>query len=139
MKRSFGFTGSRYGISKSQSAVIEGFMLEATHLHHGDCVGADKEVADFAERFGVPTTIHPPLKNKLRAFHNWGRILKALPYLERNRSIVDDCDVLLACTRSDEIQRSGTWATIRYARKIGKPIILVQTDGKIVMEFNDGR
>jgi predicted Rossmann fold nucleotide-binding protein DprA/Smf involved in DNA uptake len=44
--------------------------------------------------------------------------------LERNHLIVAACDVLNAAPLQDEeILRSGTWATIRYARKAGKTVI----------------
>lgn len=52
------------------------------------------------------------------------------PPLERNRDVVDASDVLLACPGGmAEEQRSGTWATIRYARKAGKPVVIVWPDG----------
>lgn len=48
------------------------------------------------------------------------------PPLIRNRDIVNAGELLIATPKLDvEEQRSGTWAAIRYARKIGKPIILI--------------
>jgi hypothetical protein len=46
-------------------------------------------------------------------------------YMKRNDELVAQCDVLLAFPRSaKEELRSGTWATIRRARKAGKEIRL---------------
>ena len=42
-------------------------------------------------------------------------------YIDRDRRIVDDCDVLLAVW--DGIKSGGTWQTIKYAREKGKQII----------------
>lgn len=42
-------------------------------------------------------------------------------YWFRDKYMVDNCDVLLAVW--DGICKGGTWLTIKYARKIGKPII----------------
>ena len=49
------------------------------------------------------------------------------PYLKRNEDIVNKCDVLIACPidKNKEILRSGTWATIRKARKLNKTIYLL--------------
>ena len=58
-----------------------------------------------------------------------------LPYLERNRAIVDACDILIACPKGmQEEQRSGTWATVRYARRRDRPIVIVWPDGTVTRE-----
>jgi hypothetical protein len=50
-----------------------------------------------------------------------------------NRAIVDHSDALLACPPIvDEDPRSRTWAAVRYARKVGKTIVVVYPDGSLV-------
>lgn len=53
--------------------------------------------------------------------------LPSKPPLERNTDIVDMCDILIAVPIDPEVeeQRSGTWATIRYAKKMGKKIVMI--------------
>jgi len=54
------------------------------------------------------------------------------PPLVRNRDIVDECDLLVACPGSDhEELRSGTWACIRYARKVKRKTIIIWPDGTL--------
>ena len=40
----------------------------------------------------------------------------AKPPLVRNKDIVNASDVMLCCPSGEEVRRSGTWATIRYAK-----------------------
>jgi len=48
----------------------------------------------------------------------------------RNHKMVDSAGVLLATPKEDhEVLRSGTWATIRYAYKKNKQVVLVWPDG----------
>jgi len=55
--------------------------------------------------------------------------------LERNSDIVADSDLLLATPRFyEEELRSGTWATVRRARKANKPLIIVWPNGKVDWE-----
>ena len=42
-------------------------------------------------------------------------------YWFRDKYMVDNCDLLLAVW--DGIEAGGTWLTVNYARKIGKPIV----------------
>jgi hypothetical protein len=50
--------------------------------------------------------------------------------LERNTEIVKACDVLIATPKEqDEVLRSGTWATIRRARKYDKKLAVIFPDG----------
>lgn len=52
-------------------------------------------------------------------------------YMDRNDALVADCDVLLAFPATPrEVLRSGTWATIRRARKAGKEIRFFPLDGR---------
>jgi hypothetical protein len=39
--------------------------------------------------------------------------------------------VIAAPMSSAEILRSGTWATIRYARKAGKPVLIIWPNGEL--------
>ena len=48
-------------------------------------------------------------------------------YLNRNKAMVDLADlVLVAPRRNEEEVRSGTWATARYARKIGVRTTIIE-------------
>jgi hypothetical protein len=54
------------------------------------------------------------------------------PPLERNKHIVHNCGWLIAAPKEDsETLRSGTWATIRYARKLRRPITIVFPNGEV--------
>ena len=92
--------------------------------HHGDCIGAD---AQFHYIFNFLVKVmhaHPCDIEKLRANCAADVIHEIKPPLERNRDIVRSIDILIAAPAQDnEIRRgSGTWATIRYARKAGLTI-----------------
>jgi hypothetical protein len=136
-----GFTGTRKGMTDAQKATVAELMdlmvYEARcagiefEVHHGDCVGADGDFHDICHG-QVPVVIHPPKDPKLRAWCD-GDVLPEKPYLERNRDIVDVCDVLIATPAEDTPQHSGgTWYTILYARRIKKRNVVVWPDGKVV-------
>ena len=42
-----------------------------------------------------------------------------MPYLERNKNIVNAVDFIIAAPDGPEKVRSGTWSTVRYAKKVG--------------------
>lgn len=124
-----GFTGSRNGMTDCQKESV--YLILKTHkhgiseFHHGDCVGADCQAHVIAVDCGYDIIIHPPTNTSLRAFCE-GTLLKQKNYLERNRNIVDCCDVLLACPNTiEEQKRSGTWYTIRYAMRSGKQFRII--------------
>lgn len=127
-----GFTGTQKGLTKAQKLALEALAqaLEIGEFHYGDCIGADDEAARIFFNFGWPLVQHPPDNPSKRA--NLQQILRPRvvmherPYLDRNRDIVDQSDILIACPKSrfEEI-RSGTWATVRYARKKGRKVVVV--------------
>ncbi len=130
-----GFTGTLSGMNDRQALKLAGFLRALSvpspidEFHHGDCTGADEQfhkiVGDY-ER----TYIHPPEDSKKRAWCSSDHILKPKPYLDRNHDIVDATDVLIATPRTNhEELRSGTWATIRYAIKKEKKLIVIYPRG----------
>jgi len=72
-------------------------------------------------KLGFKIVIHPPKNPKQRAFCKGHETREEKEYLVRDHDIVDECDLLIVVpkTRKEEL-RSGTWATVRYARKQGK-------------------
>ena len=116
-----GFTGTRAGMSPAQRAQLrrvlcwlrasETGVFPSGEFHHGAALGAATEASLTAKQDGwwhvVP---HPADRDE----HN---------ELARNREIVGIVDILIAAPQHDaEERRSGTWATVRYARKAGKPV-----------------
>lgn len=129
-----GFTGTRHGMTALQAFAFDKILRdkEPDEVHHGDCKGADEEASAIArDRYEPYTTvIHPPTDPKLRAFCMGEVFREPKPYLERNKDIVDETDLLVACPRMMKAEaHSGTWNTIKYASKKGKPIIIIWPDG----------
>ncbi len=126
-----GFTGTQQGMSAYQKKVVAQIleMKKPSFGVHGDCIGADKDFHDLCVAFNIKTEIHPPDKDIKRAFCKGDVIMQPLPYLDRNHNIVDSADVMLATPKTEhEELRSGTWATIRYARKKNKRIIVIRPE-----------
>lgn len=125
-----GFTGTQHGMTNLQKLMFVGVLarLCPNQFHHGDCIGADAE-ADALVREHAPKcfiVIHPPEDETKRAFCHAHKVMPPKPYLDRNRAIVFACEELVAAPqdRVEEI-RSGTWMTIRAARRSGKTIHMV--------------
>lgn len=138
--RHLGFTGTRQGLSLPQSQTLREILgrlyLSPASLHFGDCIGADKEAAAIAISEGYSLHSHPSDIDEVRAFVPADIIEASLPPLIRNRVIVDASLVLVACPSGKVEQlRSGTWATVRYARKMNRWIVLVYPDGSSVLEY----
>ena len=133
-----GFTGSRFGMTPEQNRTFcnklelmghgvigEYEILADMEFHHGDCRGADEEAHLVASSICRKVVVHPPENPKHRAFCRrlpfrggaMVQVLDSKPYMDRNRDIVDAVDVLFAAPSGPERLRSGTWATVRYARK----------------------
>lgn len=126
-----GFTGTQIGMSGKQISEFRRQLdvLDPIEFHHGDCVGADEEAHNIVTDYGIRVVIHPPDISSKRAFCKGVgvRVLGKKGYIARNHDIVDACDVLIAAPKHDvEELRSGTWATIRYARKLGKRVVILK-------------
>jgi predicted Rossmann fold nucleotide-binding protein DprA/Smf involved in DNA uptake len=135
-----GFTGTRDGMADAQRRAFISRVKTAgvTEFHFGCCLGADDDAFDVmtaAGDIGIARphiVAHPPTARGLLSLTAEMFADETRPpaeYLTRNRAIVDACDVLLACPKGSEELRSGTWATVRYARKRGKPVVIFYPDG----------
>lgn len=61
---------------------------------------------------------------------------ESLPYLNRNKVLVDSCNILLVTPKTKrEERRSGTWSTFRYALNMEKSTIIFFPDGSIQSYF----
>lgn len=141
-----GITGTRAGTTPQQHARMASYIRHPAtqEVHHGDCVGVDLEAHRVAAPLaGRRIIVHPPTDGKERAYaaqvhalHGAEIVVKQpKDYLARNRDIVDACDTLLAVPHGPEqLRGSGTWAAIRYARKIKRQLVIIWPDGTTVRE-----
>lgn len=126
-----GFTGSREGMSQHQKEqfVLKMFELLPSEFHHGDCDGADAEAHDIVREFlpKVKIIVYPPLSFRRRAMKQGDVIMEPEGYIKRDYRIVNSVDFLIGAPKTDTEQiRSGSWTTIRYARKIDKPYVILE-------------
>jgi len=132
-----GFTGTQSVSQVSQERlqrlykVLEVLAVGETTIefHHGGCVGMDEIAHRMASNLGYQTVVHwatevAPNKVANITAHEER---EGKPPLERNHDIVDECDTLIAVPKNPETEerRSGTWATIRYARQCDAAILYV--------------
>ena len=124
-----GFTGTRHGLSARQRMLLRKLLKEsdATHFHHGGCVGADEEAHAIAKTAGMTVVAHPSILSQWRGNYTDANVVRPHAHpLRRNKDIVEEVSEMIACPKErHEKLRSGTWATIRHARKIGRRLTII--------------
>jgi hypothetical protein len=138
---SVGFTGTQRGMERVQRLALFALLLrlrsedDGRPFHHGCCIGADAESSRIALELGYRLHAHPPRnEDKLdrESLERSHVVWPALEYLDRNAQIVAASELLIAAPRGViEQLRSGTWATVRRARKAGIPVWIVHPDGAV--------
>ncbi len=134
-----GFTGTQIGMTDPQldtvRCILHGVNFTA---HHGCCIGADAEFHGIVRSIPKPLVLHPSTSVRktmpcdLDSRYTWRA---PMPPLIRNRIIVRECDILLACPKDYTMQlRSGTWATVRYAADVNRRIVIVYPDGRLSLQ-----
>ncbi len=116
---------------------------EVFEFHHGCCIGSDEQAHELAEMLEYRIVLHPPsdLSKVMKLDFDKYLCHGQLPYLKRNRVIATEYDVLIATPfEAAEIVRSGTWATVRYARQAGTGVVIAWPTGtpNDLMEQWDG-
>ena len=130
-----GFTGTRQGMTAAQRITVKEILMkeQPSMARHGDCIGADAEFHKICLDIFVRVLLHPCNLVAQRAFCK-GALTEypTKPPLDRNRDIVNNSDFMIATPGEyNEVLRSGTWATIRYANSARKRLYLITPDGKI--------
>ncbi|SRR5258706_3488459 len=139
-----GFTGTQKGMTDYQKRSLKAALLsdeakynyEDDEFHHGDCIGADEEASAIASSIGYFIVVHPPIGRRKRAFVEYDVTFGEKDYIARNHDIVDDTDILYACPEGPEKLRSGTWATIRYALKRKKKVVIFHPEESNVSQHS---
>lgn len=130
-----GFTGTRRGLTHQQRETLVK-MLERVPFtaYHGDCLGADAEFHWLVRQHCPDAKIEtlPGDQPDMRANCEADFVHDPQPMLVRNAAIVALSDIMIACpAQRKELKRgSGTWATIRLAKKSRKPLFIIWPDGK---------
>jgi len=130
-----GFTGTQRGMSPEQHATVARVLSllaragQPLEFHHGGCVGADVQAAVIARTLGYRTIRHPSnIPGKQGEFDD-DEVREPLDPLRRNLLIVRAAEVMIATPQGEERVRSGTWSTIRKARKEGVGLYMIERDG----------
>lgn len=134
-----GFTGTQRGMTPDQKRVLEDLLRRSDgEFHHGDCIGADAEAHDLAKELPYWIIVHPPVFNSKRAWKGGHEIRAPKDYLDRNKDIVAETERLVAAPGEPQEQlRSGTWSTIRHARKLKRRVYIIMPDGYVKCEGHD--
>lgn len=137
-----GFTGTSKppGMTSRQSKQFRRLIYRVSQLHLGDCVNADAQAFEIAVSLGIRTIGHPPDYVGKRAYCAFDEERPAKPYLDRNRDIAAEGEGGLIATPkgwTEAFRGSGTWATIRYARKLHRRVWIIMPDGTVSFEMNE--
>lgn len=133
-----GVTATQRGLTRAQRDAALSYLQQLpllTEFHHGGCVGGDEDLHFLVRGAfpGVPIFIHRgDTPEKWAHFPGDTHVteLRALPNLERNKVIVKTVGKLWAFPgERQEVLRSGTWATIRTAKRAGRSAIIFYPDG----------
>lgn len=119
-----GITGTREGATEYQLNELRSILesLKGDEFHHGDCLGVDVQAAAIARELGYKIVCHPPKSTEQQGHFGGDEMREPAGYLQRDRAIVDACDVLLVVPKQMEWQpKGGTWYTHDYAKKVFKP------------------
>lgn len=143
-------TATRRGLTSPQRECAKlnlAFHLDQSIVfRHGMCSGGDTELHHIARDLGITAANghriegHPGhSRNGASPFFTSTDVdlmHEPLEYLARDDIMVDLCHVLWGFPGTVKpVQRgSGTWYTIRYARKIRKPLLIVYPNGSMRWE-----
>lgn len=132
------FTGTQEGMTEAQKKTFRKVIKELNPkaFIHGDCIGADEQAHKIV-REELPEciiAIRPCTIEHKRAFTDGHQLAEPEAPLDRNKKIANDGKILVATPKGWEELRSGTWSTIRYARKTKKPRIIIYPKGPDIIE-----
>ena len=132
-----GFSGTRKGMTSAQQDFMRHRMMVGAEQAkiigcvHGGCIGSDVDFHFIALAARLRIECYPSNVADTQGYCPRADVTyEASDPVERDHIIVDQSNILMATPRGyKEELRSGTWLTIRYAMKQGKPVWVVWPDG----------
>jgi hypothetical protein len=133
-----GFTGTRKGMTPQQHKALRRLVLppgEISMFVHGGAPGADSQAHAIFAQTGRPILVRPASMEQYRYWRkdvHTSIVYQPRAPLERNSDIVNQVEMLFACpeTKLEEL-RSGTWATVRRAKRKGIRVIFIYPSGQV--------
>jgi hypothetical protein len=138
------FTGTRNGMTPAQlRSAMNVFrdlsaMGQQVILLHGACHGADRQAHPL-----IPLREMYPSNDEQWDWASNNAKESDVVYaidepIRRNRRMVDSSDIVVAAPKGihEEHRGSGTWATMRYARRKHRPLYTLWFDGSISFDLN---
>jgi hypothetical protein len=132
-----GFTGTRKGMTKAQLVTLRKLVDDIYistmppppyEWHHGCSGKSDVAGSYIAAACNMKVVGHPSITVEPQGY--WDVLLPERMPLERDDDIAKHVELLFATPEHDsEIIRSGTWTTIRRARKHKTRHIIIYRDG----------
>jgi hypothetical protein len=153
-----GFTGTRRGMTEAQVMAMHtevlGRRVRPSVWLHGGCVGADEDSVVAVRLWQAPLEEPPPAPVRVvalpgrsasgpathdlqseAAIRSSDEVRAVDTHFARNRRIVEECEVLVACPATmAEAASGGTWYTVNQARRAGRRVIIVWPDGSVTEE-----
>ena len=134
-----GFTGTRGSMTIAQRDTLKSRIKQLALRHpvircvHGGAVGADRQFDRLCKEFGFARECYPSNEEQRQwALQHCTVIHAVSPPLTRNRIIVEVSGQMFATPLTFiEERRSGTWATIRYAKKTENTLTVIWPDGSV--------
>jgi len=142
IKEEWGFTGTRAGMTEKQKDLTRACLTlgQPAIIRHGAAYGADREFhaiwrEELPRRFA---DVWPADDKSRKLFDDQDNVAvnPVLPPLQRNEEIVKRSKYMIATphTQQEEL-RSGTWATVRCARRLEKPCLIIWPNGVMTLDF----
>ena len=114
--------------------------MKCSEAYSGMAMGTDQIFATVAEEMEIPLICcYPyrrdrfhPIEQRINARAKDVRFISEeyskKSYWIRDKYMVDNCDVLLAVFDGEKV--GGTWITVDYAQRIGKPVVFYEFGSK---------
>ena len=137
-----GFTGTRGGLRTVQSdnllRELVALREKADVMDNGCCEGSDRIAWSMWRDLGGRFRLRPGDRDQWdwaqQACRREDELFAPVGYMERNELIARNPVVVATPAEDAEMQRSGTWATIRRARRAESYLILISPNGIVYRE-----
>ena len=105
--------GSRkFGNYQQLAATVSKIIVDGDSIVSGGAVGADSMAQRFASEWGCIISIHYPNKRRYKG---------SGAYFARNKTIVEQSDIVLAFYAKGSFQQGGTANTVHWAKELNVP------------------